>query len=159
MISFFCFLFLLFNDALNAFYLRLYGFGHMVKGHSDSETLAGTRNSSMGPPHEGSIRRPIAPWANALTAVIGNWSYEVVLFYRTIYEGITFVFKKTKKKHFFWREPPISQIWDNLFNAGKTEIFINIFASKYLTEKTHTQQKCHFIYWQFFRQERQEDEN
>ena len=28
--------------------------------------LAGTRNSSKGPPHEGSIRRPIAPWANAL---------------------------------------------------------------------------------------------
>ena len=29
--------------------------------------LAGTRNSSMGPPREGSIRRPFAPWANALT--------------------------------------------------------------------------------------------
>ena len=28
--------------------------------------LTGTRNSSMGPPNEGSIRRPIAPWANAL---------------------------------------------------------------------------------------------
>ena len=28
--------------------------------------LTGTRNSSMGRPHEGSIRRPIAPWANAL---------------------------------------------------------------------------------------------
>ena len=28
--------------------------------------LAGTRYSSMGPPHEGSIRRPTAPWANAL---------------------------------------------------------------------------------------------
>ena len=28
--------------------------------------LAGTRNSSMGPPHEGSIQRPIAPWANVL---------------------------------------------------------------------------------------------
>ena len=28
--------------------------------------LAGTRNSSMGPPHEGSIRRPIAPCADAL---------------------------------------------------------------------------------------------
>ena len=28
--------------------------------------LAGTRNSSMGPPYEVSIRRPIAPWANAL---------------------------------------------------------------------------------------------
>ena len=28
--------------------------------------LAGTRNSSMGPLHEGSTRRPIAPQANAL---------------------------------------------------------------------------------------------
>ena len=28
--------------------------------------LAGMRNSSMGPPHEGSIRRPIAPWVNAV---------------------------------------------------------------------------------------------
>ena len=28
--------------------------------------LVGTRNSSMCRPHEGSIRRPIAPWANAL---------------------------------------------------------------------------------------------
>ena len=28
--------------------------------------LAWTRNSSMGPPHEGLIRRPTAPWANAL---------------------------------------------------------------------------------------------
>ena len=91
----------LFNDALNTFYLRLYGVRHKVKDHSDSENgnplpphsysyrltarvllyapshrqdntyhdlcytsrgaLAGTRNSSMGPPHEGSIRRPIAP--------------------------------------------------------------------------------------------------
>ena len=91
----------IFNDALNTFYLRLYGVRHMVKDHSDGESgnplfhmgysfqlaarvllyapshrqdntyhglcytrpgaLAGTRNSSMGPPHEGSIRRPIAP--------------------------------------------------------------------------------------------------
>ena len=97
----------LFNDALNTFYLRLYGVRHMVKDHSDSEkgnllpphrllfpisskgsfictiphtgwhiprplltsrgALAGTRNSSMGPPHEGLIQQPIAPWANALT--------------------------------------------------------------------------------------------
>ena len=27
----------LFNDALNIFYLRLYGVGHTVKDHSDSE--------------------------------------------------------------------------------------------------------------------------
>ena len=26
-----------FNDALNTFYLRLYGVRHMVKDHSDSE--------------------------------------------------------------------------------------------------------------------------
>ena len=96
----------LFNDALNTFFLRLYGVRHMVKDHSDSEkgkplpphrllfpinskgyfictipqqdstyhglcyssrgALAGTRNSSMGSPHEGSTRRPVAPWANAL---------------------------------------------------------------------------------------------
>ena len=39
--------------------------------------LAGMRNSSMGSPHEGSIRRPIAPWANALTTELHlaplNW--------------------------------------------------------------------------------------
>ena len=28
---------ILFNDALSTFYLRLYGIGHMVKDHSDSE--------------------------------------------------------------------------------------------------------------------------
>ena len=27
----------LFNEALNTFYVRLYGVGHMVKDHSDSE--------------------------------------------------------------------------------------------------------------------------
>ena len=27
----------LFDDTLNTFYLRLYGIGHMVKDHSDSE--------------------------------------------------------------------------------------------------------------------------
>ena len=32
---------ILFNDAVNTFYLRLYGIGHMVSGHSDSER--GTR--------------------------------------------------------------------------------------------------------------------
>ena len=29
--------------------------------YTSREALAGTRNSSMGPSHEGSIRRPIAP--------------------------------------------------------------------------------------------------
>ena len=35
--------------------------------YSSRGALAGMRNCSMGPPHEGSIRRPIAPGANALT--------------------------------------------------------------------------------------------
>ena len=90
----------LFNDALNAFYLRLYGVGHgkgpkivreetccchmgysfrliarvllYALSHRQGGTyhslyytshgaLAGTRNSSVGPLHEGSIQRPIAP--------------------------------------------------------------------------------------------------
>ena len=44
--------------------------------------LAGTRNSSMGPPHEGSIRRPIAPRANALTTelTMNSRQYLVLLF-------------------------------------------------------------------------------
>ena len=99
---------ILFNDALNTFYLRLYSVGHMVKDHSDSErgnplpphgllflinskvffvyapshrqdstyyglcytsrgSLAGTIYSLIVH-REGSIRRPIAPRANALTA-------------------------------------------------------------------------------------------
>ena len=93
----------LFNDALNTFYLWLYGVGHIVKNHSDSERgnpLPPLRlfflNSSKGSfymhhptnriahtmvfvtpvvehwlereiaqwvHHEGSIQRPIAPWA------------------------------------------------------------------------------------------------
>ena len=84
---------ILFNDALNTFYLLFYSIGHIVKVHSDSEgenplpphgllflisskgsfifhrqdttyhglcytscgALAGMRNSSMGPLHEGLI--------------------------------------------------------------------------------------------------------
>ena len=37
----------LFNDALNTLYLRLYGVGHMVKYHSDSEREE-TRCRHMG---------------------------------------------------------------------------------------------------------------
>ena len=43
---------LLFNDALDTFYLRLYGVIHMVKDHSDSEI----RN--LLPPHR--LRFPIS---------------------------------------------------------------------------------------------------
>ena len=33
----------LFNEALNTFYLWLYGITHMVKDHSDSERITHTR--------------------------------------------------------------------------------------------------------------------
>ena len=33
----------LFNDTLNTFYLQLYGVGHMVKDHSDSERKEGRK--------------------------------------------------------------------------------------------------------------------
>ena len=39
---------------------------HTTVCYTSRGALAGTRNSSMGPPREGSIRRPIAPRANAL---------------------------------------------------------------------------------------------
>ena len=42
--------------------------------------LAGTRNSSMGPPHEGSIRRPIAPWAYALTTELHLAPWDINVF-------------------------------------------------------------------------------
>ena len=38
--------------------------------------LAGTRNSSMGAPHEGLIRQPIAPRANALTTELHLAPYQ-----------------------------------------------------------------------------------
>ena len=73
----------LFNDALNTFYLRLYGVRHVVKDHSDSERGNPLpRTTAFATPvvehwlewetaqwvhHEASIRRSIAPWANALT--------------------------------------------------------------------------------------------
>ena len=52
--------------------------------------LAGTRNSSMGPPHEGSIRRPTAPWANALPLsyyCLESWQY-----FKYVYEIDTFCY-------------------------------------------------------------------
>ena len=53
--------------------------------------LAGMRNRSMGSPHEGSIRRPIATWANALTT-------ELHLAPESSLDVNTKVIKKKKKK-------------------------------------------------------------
>ena len=42
----------LFNDALDTFYLRLYGFGHMVKDNSDSERGNQTAATAVCVHHE-----------------------------------------------------------------------------------------------------------
>ena len=50
-------------------------------------SLAGTRNSSMGPPHEGSIRWPIAPWANALTTELNL--IMPLMYFPILFKGMT----------------------------------------------------------------------
>ena len=58
--------------------------------------LAGTRNSSMGSPHEGSIQRPIAPWVNGPTT-------ELHLAPSTLDEGhILLLASFTKARLLFW---------------------------------------------------------
>ena len=65
----------LFNDALNTFYLRLYGVRHMVKDHSDSE------NGNPMPPHrllfpinsKGFLYAPSAHTTAFVTPVVEHW--------------------------------------------------------------------------------------
>ena len=68
--------------------------------YTSRRALAGTRNSSMGPPHEGLIRRPIAPWANALTTELHlapnkgkeNFNIYSFIFYYTFFNLIFFFY-------------------------------------------------------------------
>ena len=62
-------------------------------------TLAGTRNSSMGPPHEGSIQRPIASWANALTMEL----HLATLYIRDSLEIIMLFWGYRINTHLFYR--------------------------------------------------------
>ena len=55
----------LFNDALNTFYLRLYGVRHMVKNHSDSE------KENPLPPHHATDR--IAHTTAFVAPVVEHW--------------------------------------------------------------------------------------
>ena len=54
----------------------------------------GTRNSSMGPSHEGSIWRPMAPWANTLTT-------ELHLAPPNLYDATIICFNLIKLELFF----------------------------------------------------------
>ena len=57
----------LFNDALNTFYLRLYGVRHMVKDHSDSE------KGNPLPPHIHHPTYRITHTTAFVTPVVEHW--------------------------------------------------------------------------------------
>ena len=83
--------------------------------YTSSGALAGTRNSSMGPPDEGSIRRPVAPWANALTTelhlapIVCQWIQQTI--------------HRTAKRPFVWLiSKPLSFLSCN--HATAAEIII-----------------------------------
>ena len=67
--------YVLFNNTLNTFYLRLYGVGHMVKDHSDSE------RGNLLPPHgllfpinsKGSFTDRITHTTAFVTPVVEHW--------------------------------------------------------------------------------------
>ena len=83
--------------------------------------LAETRNSSMGPPHEGSIRRPIAPWANTLTTEL-HLALRVVLTTKSHTHKITHTQNRTHTiAHKFTQNThtntllPFPALWSLLF--------------------------------------------
>ena len=90
--------------------------------------LAGTRNSSMGPPHEGSIRRPIVPWVNALPL-----SYVPLL----VIQGLN-IWQTCKND--FWNQRK------SVFKIIKNVLFLYIELNKYWTrnEKNSKTYPCYF---------------
>ena len=68
--------------------------------------LAGTRNSSMGPPHEGSIRRPTAPRANALPLSYVPLQVEAITLIRLFDTKRLFTFK-----HFCENDPEFGKTY------------------------------------------------
>ena len=68
--------------------------------YASRRALDGTRNSSMGPPHEGSTRRPIAPWANALPLSYVPLDFRLV----TKLFGTVFSYLGQYFKHYYLRE-------------------------------------------------------
>ena len=104
---------------------------------SSRGALAGTRNSSMCPPHEGSIRRPIAPWANALTtelhlAPIQDMSNRtsVTLFIDCHYYYFTIILSRvlSYSSHCKCNETPSGMVysrgWTTTSYPGMTQTFL-----------------------------------
>ena len=66
-------IFILFNDALNTFYLLLYGVTHMVKDHSDSERGNQLPISSNGSFYMHYPTARIAHTTAFVTPVVKHW--------------------------------------------------------------------------------------
>ena len=84
--------------------------------------LAGTRNSSVGSPHEGSIRRPIAPWAihgfDACISVVLSDS-PVMWTYRWVYLGLLIPFTVVQRKRKILVEFLIRVVIEGFLNIRK----------------------------------------
>ena len=63
----------LFNDALNTFYLRLYGIEHMVKDHSDSATWAILSDYQQGFFYMHHPTDRVAHTTSFVTPVVEHW--------------------------------------------------------------------------------------
>ena len=63
----------LFNEALNAFYLRLYGVRHMVKDHSDSK-----RGNPLPPLH--GLLFPISSKGSFISTILHTGQFIPLLF-------------------------------------------------------------------------------
>ena len=64
---------ILFNDALNTFYLRLYGVGHKVKDHSDAAKWVTLSDLLQGVFYMHRPTDSIAHTTDFVIPVVGHW--------------------------------------------------------------------------------------
>ena len=99
--------------------------------------LAGTRNSSMGPPHEGSIRRTIALWANALTTELHLTPCPLMTNSSVI--NLVFLLRVSVSVYLVFLIVPVRTVIQTSFNLGMYEnVLILILASIINSEDTWT---------------------
>ena len=91
--------------------------------------LGGTRNSSMGPPHEGSIRRPIAPWANALTMELHLASFATV--YGKMHNFATAYDKMHNFATVYGKMHKFATVYDKMHNFATAYDKMHNFATAY----------------------------
>ena len=111
--------------------------------------LAGTRNSSVGPPHEGSIRRPIAPffqWRSLQAPVTCHQlpSFSFALAVQTSFSSL----KILSKTLLFWTQ----YILPELISSDRLVLLSVIFHLRFSQhEKYSNKIACLFVYsWLYY---------